>query len=270
VDLVSVLRDPLPCACACHATLTLEQRAQGVAAMYRFDDAMHGWGYQPDYTMGAHRLWRAAQLRGDPGYRGIAVRDHACVYRRLVGFAVHEVLHALCGDPVRANYGIPFGLPYGVPVDVPPAEEKAYLARFNDQEARAFVGVAPLARALFGIDWAVYTARDVGTYGFAGGMSIVDVPAGYRPVPHVDRQNQPDRYYALARRLEREASVWVDAHLGELVAGFEAAETRGRSARQVRRPPPEQLAARPPRTPGRNDPCPCGSGQKFKRCCAIV
>ncbi len=21
---------------------------------------------------------------------------------------------------------------------------------------------------------------------------------------------------------------------------------------------------------GRNDPCPCGSGQKYKRCCAIV
>jgi uncharacterized protein YecA (UPF0149 family) len=23
----------------------------------------------------------------------------------------------------------------------------------------------------------------------------------------------------------------------------------------------------PPRTVGRNDPCPCGSGKKFKNCC---
>ena len=29
---------------------------------------------------------------------GIAVRDESCIYRRLVGFAVHELLHALNGD----------------------------------------------------------------------------------------------------------------------------------------------------------------------------
>lgn len=265
-SLVDVLADPLPCECACHETLTLEQRAADVAAMYRFDDAMHGWGYVPDYTMGAYRLWRAAQARNDPAYRGVAVRDHACVHRRLVGFAVHEVLHALVGDVTKANYGIPFGAPYGVPEDVAKPEEKAYLARFNEQEAIAFVGVAPLARALFGIDWAVYTARDVGTYGFAGGMSVVDVPPGYRPVPHVDRGNQPERYYALARRLEAAAAATLtDARLADFVARFEEAEARGR--RPGSRPDPRALAARPPRMPGRNDPCPCGSGQKWKRCC---
>jgi len=31
-------------------------------------------------------------------------------------------------------------------------------------------------------------------------------------------------------------------------------------------PTDEQLKRRPPRV-GRNDPCPCGSGLKFKRCC---
>lgn len=24
------------------------------------------------------------------------------------------------------------------------------------------------------------------------------------------------------------------------------------------------------KTPGRNDPCPCGSGKKYKRCCALT
>ena len=31
-------------------------------------------------------------------------------------------------------------------------------------------------------------------------------------------------------------------------------------------PTKAQLARRPPRV-GRNDPCPCGSGLKFKKCC---
>ncbi len=267
-SLVEVLLDPRPCECACFATLTLAQRAQGVAAMYRFDDAMHGWGYQPIYEMGAHRLFAEAQAHADASYRGLAVRDHACLYRRLVGFAVHEIIHALVGDPGAANHGIPFGLPYGVPLDVPPAEEKAYLQPFNQQEARAFVGVPVMAHALFGIRWAVYTARDVGTYGFAGGRSLVDPVPGFRAVPHFDRQNEPDRYYALARRLEDEARAWFTAdRVAELVGRFGAIEAAGRAARPLRRPPATELAAIAPRAPGRNDPCPCGSGAKYKRCC---
>jgi hypothetical protein len=265
LSLVDAVRDAPPCECACHASLSLGERTQGVAALYRLDDALHGWGYQPIYEMGADRLFRAAQRSAGAGYRGIAVRDHACVYRRLVGFLVHEAIHALVGDPAQPNHGIPFGLPYGVPTSLPAVDEAAYLAPFNQQEARAFVGVRPLAHALFGIDWAVYTARDVGTYGFAGGMSLVDVPDGYRPIPHVDRQNEPTRYYALARKLEAAADAWFAAELPALVARFEAAESRGRRGA---RPAPETLAALPPRVPGRNDPCPCGSGLKYKRCCA--
>jgi uncharacterized protein len=30
---------------------------------------------------------------------------------------------------------------------------------------------------------------------------------------------------------------------------------------------PNQSSVRAPNTPGRNDPCPCGSGKKYKRCC---
>jgi preprotein translocase subunit SecA len=48
------------------------------------------------------------------------------------------------------------------------------------------------------------------------------------------------------------------------VTRFSAAELRGRGAAE--RPPAEVLAARPPRRPGRNDPCACGSGEKWKKC----
>ncbi len=30
------------------------------------------------------------------------------------------------------------------------------------------------------------------------------------------------------------------------------------------------LLAEKARTTGRNDPCPCGSGRKYKRCCGVV
>ena len=36
---------------------------------------------------------------------------------------------------------------------------------------------------------------------------------------------------------------------------------------EVRRPAAARPAAAAARSAGRNDPCPCGSGQKFKRCC---
>jgi uncharacterized protein YecA (UPF0149 family) len=32
-------------------------------------------------------------------------------------------------------------------------------------------------------------------------------------------------------------------------------------------PPVEPIKA--DNTPGRNDPCPCGSGKKYKKCCAL-
>ena len=35
----------------------------------------------------------------------------------------------------------------------------------------------------------------------------------------------------------------------------------------TRPPPPEGYPAKPPAASARNDPCPCGSGQKYKKCC---
>src|SRR5262249_49283709 len=153
VSLLSALQDPVQCRCECHQTLTAEERTLGIAGLFRFDDTLRGWGYEPLYEVGAERLWHEAQARNDPNYRGVAVRDGVCIYRRLVGFAVHELLHALQGDTALANYGVPFGLPYAVPSEVPVGGEKPVLARFNEMEARAFVGVGPAAQAWFGIDW---------------------------------------------------------------------------------------------------------------------
>jgi hypothetical protein len=265
--LVAALSRPLPCACDCFATLSLDERTAGIAAIYRFDDAMHGWGYQPIYEIGADRLYREAQRRNDASYRGIAVRDEACIYRRLVGFAVHELIHALEGDVAQANYGIPFGAPYGVPASLAPSDEKSWLDRYNRGEARAWLGVAPLAKALYDIEWTVRTARDVGTYGFAGGNALVDVPAGFRAVPHYDRVHHAARYYALARKLEdAERGYFTDEKLADMRARIEAAEALGRR-RNLHRPPPRELAAIAPQQIGRNDPCACGSGKKAKHCC---
>jgi hypothetical protein len=266
---VDALSSPYPCGCACFQTLTLAQRIEGVHALYRFDDALRGWGYEPSYELAADVLYRKAQQEADPAYRGIAMRDDACVYRRLVGYAVHELIHALEGDPAQANYGIPWGAPYNVPVELPEGEEAAFLHPHNLAEARAFVGLGAVAVALFGIDWGVYTARDVGTYGFVGGNAVVPAPRGFRQVAHWDRQHHPRQYYARARALEEaERGYFTDDKLRGYAARFAAAEAVGKTRRTRDYPAAEALARVPPRLPGRNDACICGSGEKFKKCCA--
>jgi hypothetical protein len=257
-----------PCACACHATLDEREKARGVAALYHCDDALRGWGYAPIYEQHGDALWRAAQAKGDPSYRGVAVRFGECVYRRLLGSMIHELLHATLGDTTKANYGIPFGMPYGVPESVPPSEEESFLAPHNFCEARAFVGVWILGRALFDVSWDMRTARDVGTYGFVGGNALVGVPKGYRPVAHLDRGHHTERYYARARKLEDEARTWFDAaHLNEVIAKVNDAAARGRAARKGKWPEPADVARLAPKKVGRNEPCTCGSGKKVKQCC---
>src|SRR5262245_56678963 len=44
----------------------------------------------------------------------------------------------------------------------------------------------------------------------------------------------------------------------------------GKGPKQISMPLPSGSSIEPARTPtkvGRNDPCPCGSGKKFKKCC---
>jgi hypothetical protein len=211
-------------------------------------------------------LWRVQQQLG--AVKWVAVRESGCIHSRLLGFCVHELIHAMCGDPTAPNWGTPVGLPYGVPVDVSPVEEAAYLHPFNQNEARAWVGIGAVAYRLFGIEWTLLPARDVGTYGLPGGNALVDVPDGYRRVPHYDSVQHARRYYALARRLEDEARDWFTAgRLDEIAARFTAAEAIGRAARPRAYPPPREAARIPPRKPGRNDLCICGSLRKWKQCC---
>jgi hypothetical protein len=256
------------CPCNCHAELPAAERARGVQAAYRLDDALRGWGYSPIYDVHGDRLFREAQKKADPSYRGVAVRFGECVYRRLLGSLLHECIHAVNGDVTKANYGILWGLPYSVPPEVPEKDEEEFLRAFNEGEARAFVGVWILGRRMFGLDWDLRTARDVGTYGFPGGNALVPPVPGFRPVAHVDRQHHAERYYARARRLEDDARAWFDAHAGEVVARIEEAAAIGEKKRPRRYPDPDAVARTPPKKIGRNDPCVCGSAKKFKDCCA--
>jgi len=258
------------CPCDCFATLSPADRAAGIRAVYTLDDALRGWGYTPIYDVHGDRLWREAQQRNDARYRGVAVRFGECVYRRLVGSLLHECIHAFCGDVTKANYGVLFGLPYAVPVEIPEKEEEAFLDTFNFGEARAWVGVWIVGRRMFGLDWDLRTARDVGTYCLVGGNALVPAIAGYRPVAHIDRQHHPERYYAKGRKLEERARAWFDAdgNLDAVIARISEAAAIGEKKRPRKYPDPQVIAAAPPKKIGRNEPCVCGSAKKFKDCCA--
>jgi len=186
---VDAVETPFPCPCRCHELLSLDERAAGIAALYRFDDAMRGFGQTVIWDLAAPTLWRVQQQLG--AVKWVAVRDGACIHSRLLGFCVHELIHAMCGDPEQPNWGTPVGLPYGVPESVPASQEAAYLHTFNQHEARAWVGLGAVAYRLFAIEWPLLPARDVGTYGFPGGAALVDVPPGYRRVAHYDHVQQP-------------------------------------------------------------------------------
>ncbi|MEM6786085.1 MAG: SEC-C metal-binding domain-containing protein [Myxococcota bacterium] len=266
--LTRMYRAPRPCRHGCFEHLSAREREQAVAAMMTFDDAVRAWGYEPQYAPKAHGLFHAARMRNDATYKAIPVRDDACIYRRLVGFAVHELIHGVLGEPGEANWGVPWGLPYGVPDDTPAGTEEEYLFPYNLAEACAWAGVQRLAAALFGIEWPLLTARDVGTYGFVGGNAIVDVPPGFRAVPHWDRQHHPRAYYARARALEAQADAYMtDEVVSEWCDEIRAAAARGAAARAEPFPDPAELARIPPSAPGRDEPCLCGSGETYQRCC---
>ena len=258
------------CPCECFATLSPADRAAGIRAVYKLDDALRGWGFTPLYDVHGDRLWREAQQRNDAAYRSVAVRFGECIYRRLVGSLIHECIHAICGDVGRANYGILFGLPYAVPQEIPEKEEAAFLDAFNFGEARAWVGVWIVGRRMFGLDWDLRTARDVGTYCFVGGNALVPAIAGFRPVAHIDRQHHPERYYAKAAKLQERARAWFDepGNLDDVIRRIEEAAAVGEKRRPRKYPDVQTVASAPPKKIGRNEPCVCGSAQKFKDCCA--
>lgn len=266
---LDAVRSPYPCVCRCHETLSLDERIAGIEALFRFDDAMRGWNYEVVWDLAAPTLWRIQQQLNNQAVRWVAVRDSGCIHSRLLGFCVHEAIHALVGDVTKANFGVPVGAPYGAPDDLPVSQEQAYLEHVNWQEARAWAGMPAVGYRLFGIEWELKPARDVGTYGFYGGPAMVDVPPGYRRIMHYDSELTPRRYYALARPLEEKARDWFTTErLDDFAARFEAAEAIGRAKRPSVYPSPRELARIRVLQPGRNDLCICGSMQKWKHCCA--
>jgi hypothetical protein len=267
--LVEALAKQRACACDCHRKLDSDERTRGVEALYVCDDVLRGFGYEPTYELHGDALFRQAQQRCDPEGRVVAVRFGECMYKRLVGSLLHEILHALHGDVTQANYGIPFGLPYGVPEDIAPTDEESYLAPFNESEARAFVGVWILGKELFDIDWNLRTARDVGTYVFTAGNALVSPPKGFRPVAHLDRQHHEQRYYTRARKLEDEARAELmrPDMLATLVSRVHAAAEEGRT-RGKKRPPARDFGRMAPKRTLSTDPCTCGSARPYKDCCA--
>ena len=76
-------------------------------------------------------------------------------------------------------------------------------------------------------------------------------------------QHDPESRRQIARRRSQEAL--------EALAEINRGGLPKLALTLQQRPTRRGLAARPIRTrlrrPGRNDPCPCGSGAKFKRCC---
>lgn len=270
LDVTSALTGHRICPCNCFEELPLEERTKGIAAVIKLDDALRGWGYRPVYDPHGDRLFREAQRKNDASTRVVAVRFGECIYRRLLGSLIHECIHAVSGDVTKPNYGILFGLPYGVPEGIPAHEEEAFLAPFNMGEAKAWVGVWIVGRRMFGIDWDLRTARDIGTYGFVGGNALVPPIPGFRAVAHIDRQHHTERYYARGRKLEAEARAWFDAeeNLAGVVARIEEAAAIGEKKRPKKMPDPAVIARTAPKKIGRNEDCVCGSGVKFKDCCA--
>ncbi len=263
---VDAVKSPFPCACQCHERLSFEERTAGIEALYRFDDAMRGWGQTVIWDLAAPTLWALQKELG--AVKWVAVRENGCIHARLLGFCVHETIHALNGDPTLPNYGMPTGLPYGVPDSVAPGDEAAYLHTFNQHEARAWVGLNAVGYTLFGIEWDLFPAREVGTYGLPGGNAIVPVPEGYRPVPHYDSAHHARRYQALANNLQEEARHWFTPEkLAEIIERFTAAEAIGRAQRPTVYPSAKEMARIKPKLPGRNDLCICGSMRKWKQCC---
>jgi preprotein translocase subunit SecA len=58
--------------------------------------------------------------------------------------------------------------------------------------------------------------------------------------------------------------------LDEEAARIAAAQGAGDAAEGAAPPPPKAQPVRRGRKVGRNEPCPCGSGKKYKKCCGAA
>ena len=58
----------------------------------------------------------------------------------------------------------------------------------------------------------------------------------------------------------------AESEVDVVVTDMKMPKVSGREVRVVKRPPRAAAAGAQPMV-GRNDPCPCGSGKKYKKCC---
>ena len=120
---------------------------------------------------------------------------------------------------------------------------------------------APLVRAVDGwADRIVAHAADRSRWGMAKGLCMLAMEAG---VDMSDREAM-DGFLEMFQRQQRAAMAESQVDLGlddrTVEAGYE--EEPGDELVE----PGETIVNRGPKT-GRNDPCPCGSGKKYKKCC---
>jgi FkbM family methyltransferase len=98
---------------------------------------------------------------------------------------------------------------------------------------------------------------------------LVAARAGQRPaVPGRLCQVKPDHLNADLWRAGKVPGTIVGPY--PPASSTIAAYSRGKGPKQISMPLPSGSSTRPARSPtkvGRNDPCPCGSGKKFKKCC---
>ena len=81
---------------------------------------------------------------------------------------------------------------------------------------------------------------------------------------HVQIQRQDEA--ALIEQRRREEAEREKLAFEHAVASGMAATGADAEAQQPRQPEPPQTFTRPEPKVGRNDPCPCGSGKKYKQC----
>jgi SWIM/SEC-C metal-binding protein len=84
-------------------------------------------------------------------------------------------------------------------------------------------------------------------------------------MPRLGSQKRPIIVRVQTQERAAEIAAICDQHGWHFIAGVEPHKPEDISDLERALNPP--APARAEKTPGRNDPCPCGSGKKYKRCC---
>lgn len=111
----------------------------------------------------------------------------------------------------------------------------AYLARTLAPEHRAGFDMADVSAGMRETQWLGLEILDTVDGGATDSNGIVEFAARFRAQGRLQMLQERSRF----RREADQNWVYVDG----------------------------ETALRPAKKPGRNDPCPCGSGKKFKQCC---